>query len=140
MTSHTRRSLPYINMLSCYFYIRISLTSRTKFLGVFLENRYKIDVLPQLQPSHNSYPPQNVSLCEFIWKWNYKHEKYCKNLYYFYAEKNSNFLSKCWDGFSSSQNFSTKNIFGLHILSIISESKVRVLFLKHILLEHGWLS
>lgn len=49
------------------------------------------------------------------------------------------FLSKCWDIFSSKQIFSTKSIFGFHILSIISESKVRVLLLKHILLEHGWL-
>ena len=31
-------------MLSCYFFIRIFLTSRTKFLRVFLENRYKVYV------------------------------------------------------------------------------------------------
>jgi len=48
-------------------------------------------------------------------------------------------LSKCWDRFISNQNFSTTSIFGFHILSIISESKVRVLFLMHILLEDGWL-
>jgi len=49
------------------------------------------------------------------------------------------FLSKCWDKFISNQNFSKTSIFGFHISSIISESKVRVLFLMHILLEDVWL-
>ena len=94
MTPYTSTSLPYVNMLSCYSFIRISLTSGTNFLRVFLENRYKVDVIPQLQPSHNSYPPQHASLYECTWKWNYKKKekkKHGKNLYYFYALKNQKF-------------------------------------------------
>jgi len=77
MTPYSSRSLPYVNMLRCYFFIQVSFTARTKFLRVFLENRYKPNVLLQLQPSHNSYPSQHASLFECTWTRNFKKVRVC---------------------------------------------------------------